>query len=767
MQFAAGTFLGPYEILGPLGEGGMGEVYRARDTRLERLVAIKIPTKRLADDPLQLDRFEREARTVAALSHPYICVLFDVGRHEGAPYLVMEHLEGDTLADRIARGPLALGEALRLAGQIADALSAAHARGIVHRDLKPANVRVTVNGTAKVLDFGLAKWKEDEQMTITGTVMGTVAYMSPEQARGQAIDQRTDIWAMGAVLYEMLTGQPLFAGNTIADLLVSVLQQEIRFDALPDGTPAKVRVVMERCLERDVNRRLSDLKVLVHAVGHTATTAVRLTAAAPLVSEQARARRERSIVVLPFDNLSPDANNSYFSDGLTDEIIADLSKVEALRVISRSSATRIKSAVRDLGTIAEQLSVRYVLEGGVRKVGNNVRITSQLIDIDTDASVWSEKFSGTLDDIFEIQERVSRSIVEALRIKLTESEDNALKERPVAGGAAYEVYLRTRRGIWSYTKEGIDRAVSELERALQTEPENPLLLARLGEAYWQYHNAGIDTNPVQLDRAEAQALKLRKLEPDGYHADALLALIHASRGSVVEWVRHAKRVQAKVPRDPGNNVWLACGLSIGGDTTGARAVLDQVQSVDPMHGQLHFVLALLECLDGHFARAMEEVEKARSLTPESPLGAVMMTVTAISAGDFSKVRDIVRKWGLAPESHPLSALPHLILEAIEGRTELLDRIVDDDFKAKLWPDPQYSNIMAQIYSIHGKADEGLLWLEQSTKRGWINYPSLAQHDRALQNLRRDPRFAALLERVHAEWEIFGNQTSGRSAQTSG
>jgi serine/threonine protein kinase len=765
MSLEAGTLLGPYEILGPLAAGGMGEVYRARDTRLERQVAVKVLPARVADEAARRERFEREARAIASLAHPNVCVLFDVGMHAGSPYLVMEYLEGETLAERIARGPLPIGEALRLAGQIAEGLAAAHERGVIHRDLKPANVKITPDGRAKVLDFGLARRREpeapagvgDEEATaaapVTGanSVMGTAGYMSPEQARGRPVDQRTDVWALGTVVFEMLTGRRLFVGTSVADLLVSVLQQDIRLDELPEGTPAEVRQALARCLARDADRRLADMRELAALFGRGAAGTRPSVAAVPA---RGGAQRSRSIAVLPFANLSPDPENEYFSDGLTEEVIADLSKLGSLRVISRSTAMRFKGGTHDLRQVADELDVGHVLEGSVRKAGNNVRITAQLVDVETVAPVWSDKFSGTLDDVFEIQEKVSRSIVDALRIELTDSESEALRERPAADGEAYDVYLRTRRDIWGFTREGLDRAMVELERARERAPESPLLLSRLATAHWQYFNAGHDTDPARLAKAEVEARRLRTLDPDGHYADFLLTLVNLSRGRIFDAVEHGIRSAERAPRDPDANAWVAFALTMGGCPERARSYLDRVREIDPLFDFLHAGLGFVAFVEGQFGQAIAHYDRARSLTPEQVFWPLLMAQAAASGGDHERVRRIARQWAGPPGAQPLAALSHMLLQATRGERTLLDRTMDEAYRAKLWPDLQYCHLVSQIYALVGDVDESLRWLEQSTRRGWLHYPFLADRDRALDNLRGDPRFATLLQRVHGEWTEF-------------
>ena len=447
--------------------------------RLDRDVAIKVLPAGVSEDSAFQKRFEREARTISQLQHPNICTLHDVGSEDGVDYLVMEYLEGETLEDRLQKGAVPIAEALRIGGEIAQAIEAAHRRGVVHRDLKPGNVMLTPTGT-KVLDFGLARDTAvpgevvdteaatmPAMITEEGQIVGTMPYMAPEQLQASQTDSRTDIWALGCILYEMAAGDRPFGGKSRADLIASILGS----DPEPPSrkrplTPQRLDGVVRRCLEKDPERRWQSARDLAFALA-TALDEPAETAAAGSPAP--------SLVVLPFTNRSPDPDNEYFSDGLTDEIIADLSKIEALRVISRSSAMRLKGTDKDLKTIGRELNVCYVLDGTVRKAGDSLRITAELIDATDDIQLWAEKYGGTIDDVFDIQERVSREIVDSLKIALTPDDDRQIAERPINDIRAYEYYLRAKHEILTFTEEGLDRGIDLLLRALDLVGENALL----------------------------------------------------------------------------------------------------------------------------------------------------------------------------------------------------------------------------------------------------------------------------------------------------
>jgi serine/threonine protein kinase len=414
MLLNQGARLGSYEILAPLGAGGMGEVYRARDTKLGREVAIKsLPQAFLADSE-RLARFRREAQTLASLNHPNIAAIYGLEEVDGTPYLVLELVAGETLTARLARGALPVREALAVGIQIAAAIEAAHERGVIHRDLKPGNVMINASDVAKVLDFGLAKsdpalaagggssetptMTAHADRTMAGTILGTVAYMSPEQARGKPLDRRSDVWSFGCVLFECLAGSPAFGGDTVSDLIAHILEREPDWTALPPRVPPRARELLRRCLRKDADSRPRDIRD------------VRLELIeASSGSGKGDPGREQSVAVLPFENLSgPD--DEYFADGVTDEILNRLSNLQGLRVAARTSCFAFKGRREDLRVIGEQLDVTTLLEGSVRRAGTRLRITTQLVNASDGYQLWSERYDREMTDVFEVQDEIAGSI---------------------------------------------------------------------------------------------------------------------------------------------------------------------------------------------------------------------------------------------------------------------------------------------------------------------------------------------------------------------
>jgi serine/threonine protein kinase len=422
--------LGSYEIVSPLGRGGMGEVYRARDARLDRDVAIKVLPEDVAMDPDRVRRFQQEARAIGALNHPHICQIYDLG----PGYLVLEYIDGAQLG-----GPLAASEAVRLILQVADALHAAHQKGILHRDLKPANILVTTDGRVKVLDFGLAKVmtsEHDATHTIEGVVAGTTAYMSPEQAEGRPLDARSDVFSFGSVLYEILSGTRAFGGETAAQVVSAVL----RDDPPPLTAYPELDRIVRRCLAKHVNGRfptMHDVKVALEDLSGAFVEA------------------KPSIAVLPFENMSGDKENEYFSDGLAEEIINLLARIRGLRVIARTSAFAFKGKHEDVRRIAHALGVTNVLEGSVRKSSNRIRVTAQLINAADGSQVWSERYDCELADVFAVQDEIAAAITAAFQVTLSSSSTPVRRHTP--NYPAYENYLRALHESQRWTPESRGR----------------------------------------------------------------------------------------------------------------------------------------------------------------------------------------------------------------------------------------------------------------------------------------------------------------------
>jgi len=541
------TFAGKYKILGELGRGGMGIVYKAEDSKLKRTVALKFLPPELTLDPEARERFIQEAQAASAFDHPNICTIHEIEETEaGQMYIAMACYEGESLKEKMAKGPMKIEEASDIAIQIAQGLAKAHQKGIVHRDIKPANIMITNDGEAKIVDFGLAKLARQLKLTRAGTTIGTAAYMSPEQARGEAVDHRTDIWSLGVVLYEMLTGQLPFKGDELQGTIYSILNKTPEpLSALRPDIPRPIQQVVARALEKDPARRYQNTQGLIQDL--------------KTLSPYVFSKPEKSIVVLPFEDMSPGKDNEYFSDGLTEEVISDLSQVNSLLVISRSSAMTFKGTKKKIGEIAKELNVQYILEGSVRKAGNNLRITSQLIDAKNDAHLWAEKYNGTLDDVFDIQEKVSRAIVDSLKLKLSPGEERRISEHPIPNALAYEFYLKARQEILKWTEAGLENAVRYLQRGLEIIGENALLHAGMAYVFCQYFNLGIKEEEYCRKEAVDYLKKAFALDPHlslGNFVHGMLQATDNPKGAI----RYFKRVLKTNPNDFDTLFFLSCGL---------------------------------------------------------------------------------------------------------------------------------------------------------------------------------------------------------------
>ena len=539
MRLAAGTRIGNYEIVAQQGAGGMGEVYRARDTRLDRTVAIKALPPAFAADPERLGRFEREAKLLASLSNPNIAGIHGLEDVGGAPHLVLEFVEGETLGQRLSRGPLSVRETLDICGQVAAAIEAAHDRGIVHRDLKPGNVMLTPSGAVKVLDFGLAKGGALEGAPASdlassptmplaptghGVILGTAPYMSPEQARGKAVDRRADVWALGCVLFECLTGRLAFEGETVSDVIARILEREPDWGALPASVPARLGDLVRRCLTKDAAERPRDIGDLRRELG---AIALQLSPGSG-VRPPAAASDVPSLAVLYFENLAHDSESEYFCSGITEDILTDLSKIKGLRVASRNAVARYRGTPADLPTVASELGVRSVLEGSVRRAGDRVRITAQLINAADGFHLWAERYDRTLEDVFAVQEEIAKSIAEALRVTLTPAETASLaKDRP-DDVRAYDLYLRGRQRYGSYTRESLQEALELFQKAIAIDPQYALAWAGTADCYGQLLAYDIATDGEEAARlgleAARHAIALDPRMPEGHKAEALVLL---------------------------------------------------------------------------------------------------------------------------------------------------------------------------------------------------------------------------------------------------
>ncbi|HEX3112668.1 MAG TPA: protein kinase, partial [Candidatus Eisenbacteria bacterium] len=539
MALASGMRLGSYEVLGSLGAGGLGEVYRARDLRLGRDVAIKVLPSEVASSSHRLARFEREARTVASLNHPNIVTLYSVEDDQGIRFLTMELVDGRTLSQVLTPGGLSLTRLFALAIPMGDALVAAHERGIIHRDLKPGNVMVTRDERVKILDFGLAKMtgrEEHGDATITaslsreGSVMGTVPYMAPEQLRGGETDARSDLFAFGIILYEMVTGRRPFVGDSSAEIASSILRDAPEpLTAVRPDCPVELDRIVMGCLEKNPRERTQTALDVVNAIRRLRKT---VEGGAP-----AQASRAASIAVLPFVNRSPSADDEYFSDGLTDELLNVLAKIQGLRVTARTSAFHFKGKDVTIPEVGKALNVATVLEGSVRKAGNRVRISVELVRVSDGSHIWSETYDRTFEDIFAVQDAIAQAVVRELKTALLggashgDAIGRARAEVAVAAKGrgsdpeAHRLYLLGRHLLGRGSREDTTMAIRYLKEALDRDPRNALAWAELARAHIIEGGHGWVSVEVGYGHARDAAERALELEPDLAEAHARMGWI--------------------------------------------------------------------------------------------------------------------------------------------------------------------------------------------------------------------------------------------------
>jgi serine/threonine protein kinase/Flp pilus assembly protein TadD len=769
-----GQTLSHFKITAKLGEGGMGEVYLAEDNKLKRKVALKVLPPEMAGDPDRLSRFQREAETIASLSHPNIVTIFSVEEAEGIHFLTMELVEGMSIDELLPEGGLDLDRFLALAIPLADAVACAHEQGIIHRDLKPANVMVTKAGErVKVLDFGLAKLTPsrsaaddlEELPTLTqtreGMVMGTPHYMSPEQAKGEVLDHRSDIFSLGVMLFEMATGEKPFQGTSAIELLSAVLRdQPTPMTETHPELPRSLDRLVRRCLEKNSDHRYQTAREVLNELQGLRTGSESVQGAVTdveLAVAQQTSADTKSIVVLPFANLSPDPDTEYFSDGLTDEIITDLSQVEALRVISRSSAMRLKGDERGLAAIGRELACRYVLEGSVRRASNSLRITARLVDAPNEAQLWADKYGGTLDDVFDIQERVSRSIVDALEIRLTPQEAAQLAERPIDDVRAQESYLRARSEIWSFMPGSLDLAIRHLEAALELIGDNALVYQGLGEAYFQYVNIGaaIGREEELIQKAEWCVDKIFALEPESPRGYLVRSQTRLARGDIHACGRSLQRVLQAYPNEIVALQLYTHTLGwLGGKPDAAAPLAARLVDVDPLNPMSLLVSAMVPLFAGRFPEAVEAARRMFDLDPVTPVWRANYVMALSYAGQLDEAEALTESVAAQPDSDVGTWWMGLWRAAWRGdRAEVL-RLADGPYQQAAAWDAEIPWVLASAHAAIGATDEALHWLDRAIDQGMINYPFLSEHDRYLDNVRGEVRFRQAMERARREWDRF-------------
>jgi serine/threonine protein kinase/Tfp pilus assembly protein PilF len=743
-----GKVLGHYQILEKLGSGGMGIVYKAEDTALERYVALKFLPADVLNSPAATERLLREARAAAALNHPNICVIHEIGMNEGQHFIAMELLEGQNLRQRIAGSRFTTEELLDYAVQIASALDEAHKKGVIHRDIKPANIFITQNDQIKLLDFGLAKQlvqrkitsestaSTDEFITTPGSAVGTVAYMSPEQARGEELDTRTDLFSFGVVLYEMATGRQAFSGSTSAVIFDSILHK------VP-LSPVRVNPDIPDDLERIINKTIEKERRL------------RYQSASELRSDLHRLKRDRdsggrpvsvvsetvdisSVAVLPFVNMSGDKEQEYFSDGLTEEIINALTHIRGLKVTARTSAFAFKDKREDIRRIAEVLGVVNILEGSVRKAGNRVRITAQLITAADGNTLWSERFDREMTDVFAIQDEIAQSIAEKLHIRISGKRPAA--RRHTENVEAYSLYFKGRHHFYKSTLEGVTKAKEYFEKALTVDPDYALAWYGLSKYYWYMGFGGLmdrKSAHVQAGQAASKALQINNMLPESH---AVLGMLRAAE---YDWKGAEREFRSGFELDPRsdevliNHSW--CYLTPMRRLNEAIAAMRTVLELDPLSVVAHIFLGWFHWFIGELDDAIEHFRNALEIDPTYPrarmfLGQVLIKKGMVDEGIQAYDTD-AKNIGVSP----------VLAYAMAGQTQKARDLLEH-----LHTHPEIFYVptsFAQVHFVLGEIDQGFDWMEKAVDEHDEQIYFILSNN-SYDYIRSHPRYHALLRKMN-------------------
>jgi eukaryotic-like serine/threonine-protein kinase len=796
-----GATLGPYRIESLLGAGGMGEVFRAIDTRLNRQVAIKVLPTGVALDQQMRARFAREARAVAALTHPHICTLYDVGRHDGVDFLVMEYLEGDTLASRLADGPLPLDQALTHAIEISSALDHAHRHGIIHRDLKPGNIMLTASG-AKLLDFGLAKFRpaagagmaaadttraepipgtseptgfeqgesDDPHATRGGVILGTVRYMAPEQIKGREVDARSDLFSFGVLLYEMLTGKRAFDGDSATSVRAAILERDPPpVSSLRPLIPRAIDEIVRRCLAKDRDerwqtagdllrglKRVSESGNLTHTrKAWTWMAAILLTAIVGLAawaiaggfqrwSTAQPAGQIRSIAVLPLDNLSGDPDQEYFADGITEQLIADLARIDGLRVIARTSVMQYRQARKPVPTIAQELQVDGIIEGSVLRAGDTVRITAKLIRGATGDIIWAKDYERNLRDVLALPRDVARGIASHVGITVTLQEQARLPSVRQVDPEVHRQVLLGRHHAAKATEEGLRKAVQYFDVAIAKDPANALAYAWLADAYTELNGFYMDPREAmpKAKRAAETALHLDETLADAYAALGYVHLVYDWNGPAA--ARALMRALDLNPNLPTARLNYAAYLSTQARHDEAAQEVRRALDLDPRSIRTHAFGTVLLLFTRRYDEALELARKGLEFEPDSAFTLAFQGVAYAELGKFEEAINCVERAATLDTSLTILAVQASVL-ARAGRKEQAETVirrVQDASKHQYFCPYE----IGAVYAVLDDADTASEFFRKGID-GHADCMAWLGVEPWIESFRSDPRYAGFLREI--------------------
>ncbi len=759
MKVETGARLGHYEIVGALGKGGMGEVYLARDTRLDRRVALKILPAESSADSDRLTRFIREAKAASALNHPNIITVYDVGETAGMHFIAYEFIEGRTLREFASGSPVVVASALEIGTQIASALVEAHGAGIVHRDLKPDNVMVRASGLVKLLDFGIARLTRPAETsevdcTVTslndqtqhGVLIGTPQFMSPEQARGTEVNHQTDIFSFGVILYELLSGRSPFAAGTVADVLAAVLTRE---PPRLTGVPSKLADVVSKAMQKDRSRRYETATELLHDLTHVAPD---------VDGHTDKVREVRSIAVIPFANMSADEDDDHFCDGLAEELLNALSKIDALKVAARTSAFSFKGKHAEVSTIARTLGVNTIVEGSVRRAGTRLRISVQLINAADGYRLWSERYDRDMGDIFALQDDITLEVVAALKLKLWGDRSAVVQKRYTDNVEAYELFLKGRYHSHKYTGQGWHQSIELFEKAIAIEPDYALAYAGLAASracLWYFGLLPADQTIPQCKAATERALAIDESLPDAHLYRALITFFYDW-----DWQRAEPMFKESIALKPDNAEALsyyAMFLAIVGRVEEAIDLSRGALRLDPLAPLIGMNCGWTYFSAGMSAEASQQAAKMIETEPGFFGGHWLLGAIHLSEGEFESAVSHLRA-AVSRGGHPVVIADLASACSLAGRDEEAGAILRQLLEMRR---ESYvpATCLARVYARSGDIENAIKWFEAAwaERNGEMVFlqEEIASATDAdpLRRLADEPRVTTLLRRMKMSSEI--------------
>ncbi len=782
MKEYLGKIISHYKIVELIGRGGMGVVYKAEDTKLKRTVALKFLPPSFSLDEDAKKRFIHEAQAASSLQHNNICTVHDIDETEdGQMFICMDCYAGETLSKKIARGPLKLDDSIDITIQINQGLLKAHEQKIIHRDIKPANIFITNDGIVKILDFGLAKLSRQTVMTKMGSTVGTIAYMSPEQTKGEMVDHRTDIWSLGVVFYEMITGQLPFKGDYDQAVTYSIINEVAEPPtALRTGVPMELERIVNKTLAKNPDERyqrvdemLVDLKGLgkefesgttkqtvittplkpnrkKYVIGVIAGLFLVLLVAFYFIFLNKPLTIERkSVAVLPFQNISEDKANEYFSDGITEDVITHLSKIGDLKVISRTSTMLYKDSKKSLQEIGRELGVETILEGSVRRAGNRVRIVSQLIDAKTDEHIWAETYDREMKDIFAIQSDVAKQIAAALKVKFSFSEKERIEKIQTENTEAYQLYLKGRFHWNKRTLADIEKAIDYFNQAIEKDPNYALAYAGLASAYVvlpDYY--GLPPKDV-YPKTEASVRKALELDATLSEPYAVMGLMKAHQWDWESAESEYKRSIELNPNYPTVHQWYSILLSSLRRLDEALAEIKRAQELDPLSLVINYNVGWAMYFMRQYDKAIDQFRETLDLDPNYISARVSLGGLYAAQGKFEEaISELQKARSLVDRGDPTSLAELGSTYALAGRKDEAQKILDEllEYSKQGYP---VSLAIATVYGGLGDKEKVFEWLESAYQSRESKFPLINVHP-VCDSIRSDPRFIALLKKIGLE-----------------